>query len=110
MLREQWLSIFLSLQTSKHLWKEVEEHCAEKLLIIGWLFIAVFVALLCLSHKHLTEPCCSMNYRLKATALEMEGTVKKPAAARKGRREIEKTHSVSGREIQKRHSVSGRRD
>ena len=77
MLREQRLSIFFSLQTPKHLWKEVEEHCAEKLLIIGWLFIAVFVTLVCLSHKHLTEPHWPMNHRLKATALEMEGTVTK---------------------------------
>lgn len=81
MLGEQWLSIFFCLQTCKHLWKEVEEHCAEKLLIILWLFIAVFVTLLCLSHKRLTEPHRPMNHRLKATALEM-GLLKKNSSCK----------------------------
>jgi len=50
-----------------------------------------------LSHKYLTAPHRPTNHRLKATALEMEGTVKKTAVTRKRRREMQKRHPVSGR-------------
>lgn len=96
MLWEQWFSIFFCLQTSKHLWKEAEEHCAENSLIIHWLYIAVFVTLLCLSHKHLTEPHWPMNHRLKATALEMGLLKKQQLQGKEGGRHRRDTQCQEG--------------
>lgn len=70
MLREQWLSTFLSLWTSRQS-REVEEHCAEKLETLAGSSLLSSSN----SFNRNTESHWPMKRGLKATALKIKETV-----------------------------------